>query len=111
MTQHPAQSLSGVARTCSGKYPPIPSHYSDGMKALVDALIKREPSERPTLEVCSARTMLSRAMCLMLRAWRAKPQSWQAGTVQADGLSVREAEVCCAMARQNPKATCTCRSS
>lgn len=36
---------------CSGRYPPIPQHYSDGMKALVDVLIKREPSERPSLEV------------------------------------------------------------
>ena len=40
-----------MACVCSGKYPPIPGHFSNGMKALVDALIKREPSERPTLEV------------------------------------------------------------
>ncbi len=31
---------------CSGKYQPIPAHYSDSMKALVDALIKRASSKR-----------------------------------------------------------------
>ena len=69
MTQRPTQSLSGVACTRSGKYPPIPAHYSDGMKALVDALIKREPSERPTLEVHSPhKTCFARTLCLVLHA-------------------------------------------
>ena len=36
---------------CSGKYAPIPSQYSDSMKALIDTLIRKEPTDRPDLEV------------------------------------------------------------
>lgn len=35
----------------SGRYAPIPSQYSDSMKALVETLIRKEPSDRPDLEV------------------------------------------------------------
>lgn len=35
---------------CSGKFPPIPAHYSDDLKELVEALIKKEPEARPSLQ-------------------------------------------------------------
>ena len=39
-----------VLVACSGKFPPIPAHYSDELKALVEALIKREPESRPDMQ-------------------------------------------------------------
>lgn len=35
---------------CSGKFPPIPPHYSNDLKELVEALIKKEPEARPSLQ-------------------------------------------------------------
>jgi len=35
---------------CSGKFPPIPAHYSNDLKELVEALIKKEPEARPSLQ-------------------------------------------------------------
>ena len=39
-----------VVMACSGKFPPIPAHYSDDLKALVEALIKKEPESRPDMQ-------------------------------------------------------------
>ena len=39
-----------VLVACSGKFPPIPAHYSDDLKALVEALIKKEPESRPDMQ-------------------------------------------------------------
>ena len=39
-----------VLMACSGKFPPIPAHYSDDLKALVEALIKKEPESRPDMQ-------------------------------------------------------------
>ena len=36
--------------SCSGKFPPIPAHYSSDLKELVEALIKKEPEARPSLQ-------------------------------------------------------------
>ena len=36
---------------CSGRYPPIPAHYSDDLKHLIDALIRLNPDDRPDLTV------------------------------------------------------------
>lgn len=35
---------------CSGKFPPIPAHFSNDLKELVEALIKKEPEARPSLQ-------------------------------------------------------------
>lgn len=35
---------------CSGKFPPIPGHFSNDLKELVEALIKKEPEARPSLQ-------------------------------------------------------------
>ena len=39
-----------VLVACSGKFPPIPAHYSDDLKALVEALIMKEPESRPDMQ-------------------------------------------------------------
>jgi serine/threonine protein kinase len=35
---------------CSGKYPPIPTHYSSELQSLVNALLERDTRARPTME-------------------------------------------------------------
>ncbi len=39
-----------LLHSCSGKFPPIPAHYSSDLKELVEALIKKEPEARPSLQ-------------------------------------------------------------
>lgn len=42
----PTRCSRGVC-ACSGKYAPIPAHYSPDLRALVDALLQRDPDTRP----------------------------------------------------------------
>ena len=46
----PSLELSSSFLPCSGKFPPIPAHYSNNLKELVEALIKKEPEARPSLQ-------------------------------------------------------------
>eukprot|EP00891_Asterochloris_glomerata_P003027 jgi/Astpho2/3027/e_gw1.00051.273.1_t len=46
-----ASNLGAITvKIMSGKFPPIPAHYSDDLKALVEALIKKEPESRPDMQ-------------------------------------------------------------
>lgn len=84
VSMHACQSFSHCIRNggmtrrcvfcCSGKYPPIPDCYSRELKALVDALIKREPNERLTLEVLS-HTWLKTHGRKILQFWSCKVDS------------------------------------
>lgn len=47
---HARLLLCQPLRVCSGKFPPIPGHYSNDLKELVEALIKKEPEARPSLQ-------------------------------------------------------------
>ena len=44
-----ANNLLGlVFKIVQGKFPPIPERYSPALRALVDALLHKDPSRRPT---------------------------------------------------------------
>ncbi|KAL3137850.1 hypothetical protein ABBQ38_005103 [Trebouxia sp. C0009 RCD-2024] len=46
-----ASNLGAITvKVMSGKFPPIPAHYSSDLKQLVEALIKKEPEARPSLQ-------------------------------------------------------------
>ncbi|DBA79173.1 hypothetical protein WJX77_004780 [Trebouxia sp. C0004] len=46
-----ASNLGAITvKVMSGKFPPIPAHYSNDLKELVEALIKKEPEARPSLQ-------------------------------------------------------------
>ena len=47
LQKSPSSYVPSPVRACSGRYAPIPAHYGPDLRALVDALLQRDPDARP----------------------------------------------------------------
>ena len=92
---------------CSGKFPPIPAHYSSDLRELVEALIKKEPEARPSLQEILDLAYVRRHMGLyrdhIARHITERQTSFQRSLSQFNLEAIVQVWLPCLLVQQSPR--------